>query len=250
MRIGVNIGHIGSEGAIGYLNELQCNKEVANALTPLLEQAGHEVIQCSVADPSIDYVKSTHFANTQNLDLLISIHFNAASESAHGTEVLHYPNSSVILLAQQVCDNISNALGTTNRGLKPVRNIYIIGQSNCKAMLIEGLFVTNKEDCDKYNAKVIAKAIAECFGYTEDEEKMKLMGKTIASAIVGHDIEDDDNKEVPIINVKDILDYDANDLVWEFSNRNIITNKELWLDKLNNDIDLICLLRKVLLSMQ
>ena len=36
----------------------------------------------------------------------------------------------------------------------------------------------------------------------------------------------------------------TNDIVWELSSRNIITNKDLWLDKLNNDEDAYWLARK------
>lgn len=168
MKIGVNIGHYGTKGAMGYLDEERCNTEIYHQLVPMLEKAGHEVIPCSLAKEP-DYVSSTTFANTQDLDLLISIHNNShKNETANGTEVMYYTgNTKTKELAEKLSASISRHLGTRNRGSVPRNNIHIISKSKAPCVLIEGFFVSNKEDCAKYDPYKIALGIAGVFGYKE-----------------------------------------------------------------------------------
>ena len=105
------------------------------------------------------------FANMYELDLVISIHLNSsARKEANGTEVLYYPgNEEGKKYAQELSRAISSALGTKDRGAKPTNDIYIINHTSATCVLLECLFVSNKEDSEKYNAKAIAKAVADCF---------------------------------------------------------------------------------------
>ena len=168
MKIGLNIGHFGTKGAIGILDETICATEVYNELVPLLKKAGHTVVPCNVAKQP-DYVSATKYANTQDIDLLISIHFNAtAAHIADGTMVLHYPNSVIgSKYAEKISESISNRIGTKDLGAFPRTNLYILNNSKMPAVLVECLFVDNKTDTDKYNAHKIAVGIAEVFGYKE-----------------------------------------------------------------------------------
>lgn len=169
MKIGVNIGHYGTVGAEGFLSEVKCNTEIYHRLVPMLRQAGHEVIPCNVATPP-DYVSATNYANTQSLDLLISLHNNSHTDAtANGTEVMYYTgNAKTKDLAEKLSKSISARLGTKNRGAVPRNNIHIISKSDAPCVLIEGFFVSNKEDCAKYDPYKIALGIAEVFGYKED----------------------------------------------------------------------------------
>ena len=83
-------------------------------------------------------------------DLFISVHHNAATDtSAKGLEIYHYPGSEPgILLAKYCYDNIlhySEAAGIvrSGRGLK-TKDLYVINQTPCPAILIEVGFMTNQ----------------------------------------------------------------------------------------------------------
>ena len=171
MNIGLNIGHYGTKGAMGYLDEAECNIEIYKELKPLLVKAGHTVYDCS-SKVKPDYKSSTVLANTHNLDLLISIHLNSSDNpTANGTEVLYYPsNKTGKEYAERLSKSISGALGTKNRGAKPEDDVYIIVHTNATCVLLESLFVSNKEDSQKYDAKKIALAVAKELGYKEEEK--------------------------------------------------------------------------------
>lgn len=201
MKIGVNIGHYGTVGAEGILSEVKCNTEIYNQLIPMLEKVGYEIIPCNVAKAP-DYVSATTFANTQDLDLLISIHNNShPNVSANGTEVLYYTgNEETKVLAEKISLSISSKLGTRSRGAVPRNNIHIISRSKAPCVLIEGFFVSNKEDCAKYNPHTIALGIAEVFGYVKSTELVT-----------------------------------PNDIVWELGHRGIVTDKQGMLDEISKD---------------
>lgn len=166
MKIGLNIGHFGTKGAIGYLDESTLNQAVYDALKPKLERAGHTVVSCNDATPK-DYVSATKVANQYNLDLLISIHFNSSgTPSATGTEVLYRKgDNNGKTYAKKLSKAIAEKLGVKNRGAKATSNTYIVNNSKASCVLIEPLFVSNKSDCEKYSAETISDAVAECFGY-------------------------------------------------------------------------------------
>ena len=94
MKIGINYGHtlkgIGS-GAVGFINESEETRNVGKYLTMYLEQLGHTVIPCtddyaySVSENLSEIVR---LANAQEMDWLISIHFNAGR--GKGSEIYTY----------------------------------------------------------------------------------------------------------------------------------------------------------------
>lgn len=215
MIIGLNIGHFGTKGAVGFLDETKCATEIYTELYPLLEKAGHTVVPCNDKTPP-DYVSATKKANLYNLDLLISIHLNSsANNTANGTEVLYFPGSKTGMeYAKRLSLAISKELGTHCRGIKKGDGIYIIKNSKAPCVLLECLFVSSREDTKKYNAKKIAEAVAEVFGYKKPDEMKK-------DGLVS-----------------------VNDIVWELSQRGIISNKELWLKKLSEDNDSYWLAKK------
>lgn len=210
MNIGLNIGHYGTKGAIGFLDEANCAVEIYNELKPLLEADGHKVIPCNNAQPP-DYKSATNLANMYELDLVLSIHLNSSIfDTANGTEVLYYEgNEKGEKYAEDLSKAISSALGTKNRGAKPRSDLYIIKNTKATCVLLECLFVSNEVDSKKYNAKAIAKAVANCL-----------------KPSVANELET------------------VNDIVWELANRGVITNKELWLKKLEEDTDSYWLARK------
>lgn len=93
-------------------------------------------------------------------DLCIDIHFNAASESAHGTEVLvpETPTTFEKKTAEQICSLICNVLGTKSRGVKSEKQsargkLAMLSGFKCQQILIEICFCSNRNDVQKYESK-------------------------------------------------------------------------------------------------
>lgn len=102
-------------------------------------------------------------------DLCIDIHFNAAGETANGTEVLIPDNHSEheLELAKSICQKICEIIGTKNRGVKTEKQsahgkLAMLSGFDCEQILLEICFCSNKEDVDKYmkNKTFLAKELA------------------------------------------------------------------------------------------
>lgn len=159
MKVLVNAGHTikgKGYGAVGFINESEHTRLVADELIKQLESKGVVACNCSV-DLSSNYLKDVvDRANKHDADLLISIHFNAGK--GHGSEVYtwcgeKYPQ------AVNICENLSK-LGFTNRGVKDGSGYYIIRKTTMKCLLVEVCFVDTQSDIDLYK-KVGVKKIAE-----------------------------------------------------------------------------------------
>ena len=98
--------------------------------------------------------------NAHNVDLDISIHFNASDGNGHGTEVYLFGNGRHRDIGQRIVNEIS-ALGFTNRGIKDGSNLYVVKYTNALAILIECCFCDNAEDAKLYNAESMAAAIVK-----------------------------------------------------------------------------------------
>lgn len=166
MRIGIDYGHTlkgYDTGAIGNgFKEQDITREVGKIVTSKLRRLGHTVIECS-----LDYANSVgeslsyrvNKANSNNVDLFISIHVNAGG--GQGTEIYTY-NKDVFTEAQETLKNIT-ALGFNNRGIKDGSNLYVIRNTKAKAMLIE-LFFIDSVDVELYKklgSERLASAIVE-----------------------------------------------------------------------------------------
>lgn len=163
---------IGNEGDNNYKYSLVLKRE--------LEKYGFYVgtTRNSITDnPSL----SARGNKAQGYDLFISLHSNAGNSSVRGIEIYGDINANSPQLMKNLCNNISRAIGTKNRGVRwrtrnPERfyvqptspggsNYYGVLYSN-KAklgMLIEHVFHTNREDCKLYveKRKEIAQATAD-----------------------------------------------------------------------------------------
>ncbi|WP_125153686.1 N-acetylmuramoyl-L-alanine amidase [Clostridium rectalis] len=165
MKIGIDCGHTMSGadyGAVGIKSESNLTREVGTKVISKLQALGHTVIKCykdtcSSLNDSLSY--RTNTANNNNVDLYVSIHFNAFNSKAHGTEIWTYGGKTfkeVNNILNNICD-----LGYTNRGIKNGSNLYVLKHTKAKAMLVECCFIDSKEDMSKYNAENIANAIVK-----------------------------------------------------------------------------------------
>ncbi len=84
-------------------------------------------------------------ANRWGADYFISLHTNAAdSASARGVEAYAYSRESDgFILGEDILDELSEATGFRNRGMKIRPSLYVLKKTSMPAVLIELGFITN-----------------------------------------------------------------------------------------------------------
>ncbi|HAG42778.1 MAG TPA: N-acetylmuramoyl-L-alanine amidase [Clostridium sp.] len=177
MRIGNRYGHTKvSPGARGIIDELAEGRKIIKELNSLLS-VQHNLIDCQPPEDSF-YPQKLNYginkANSSNLDMYFSIHFNNAYErydGALGSEIWVYDRNSKLAIekAAAILKNLEN-LGFKNRGIKYLvgsgRSLGELENTNCEAMIIEVCFVEATKDVEIYKragVKNVAKAIADAF---------------------------------------------------------------------------------------
>ncbi|EMG27088.1 phagelysin [Listeria fleischmannii 1991] len=130
--------------AMKYNNEfIKQMKQVGYTVTNTTSEAkGQQAILSEQAH------KANEVDRTGRLD--VSFHFNSASASATGVEVLYYDQE---VLASQVSQAIANALGIRNRGAKENKGLYFLANTNAPAILIEVAFISNAGDMKQATSK-------------------------------------------------------------------------------------------------
>jgi N-acetylmuramoyl-L-alanine amidase len=134
-----------------------------------------------------------NMANSWGADYFISIHCNASSPSANGTETLICGDKAKIL-AQLVNSNLVG-LGLTDRGVKQRPELAVLKHTNMPAILVETAFITNPSDAkfltDKQDdiAQAICNAVFEFLGIevntmieTAEQAIQKLVEKGIINS--------------------------------------------------------------------
>lgn len=155
-------------GAIGLIKESTEARLVKDEVIVTLRALGHTVYDCtcdngkSQSDVLQQIVKK---CNSHDVDLDVSIHFNAGANDKKGNgkttgvEVLVYSTGSKSTsYAQSTCKNISK-LGFKNRGVKVRTDLYVLRKTKAPAMLVECCFVDDADDVKLYNYKTMAQAI-------------------------------------------------------------------------------------------
>lgn len=131
------------------------------------------------SNPTLD--QRVQLANKLQANLFVSVHNNAANtggfSSRNGTEVLYSESDESELSSQrfaQICaDKVSETAGSNNLGVVKGDNIYIIRMSQVPVALVEGGYMTNKEELEKLITadyqKKIAKGIYEAIQQAFEE---------------------------------------------------------------------------------
>ena len=177
MKVFINPGHCPGvdSGAVNPNSGMQ-EADVALAIGTLvqgyLEAAGCEV-QLLQSDNLMYDGEGPCVCETANewpADIFVSIHCNAASGDARGTEVEIYPGSDASSkLGQCIQSQIVNSLGTVDRGLKERPGLIVLKHTDMPAVLVETAFIDNDDDANLLanNQDDFARAIAR--GITDYE---------------------------------------------------------------------------------
>nr|DAN14833.1 MAG TPA: Cell wall hydrolase autolysin [Caudoviricetes sp.] len=198
-KFNVHAGHNPSGmvacGSIGYLDESTENRNVCNGLITALTDMGHIAYDCTCNDGTSQkdiLQKIVAKCNSHEVDLDISIHFNAISKETEkdgvtkGVEVWIHPNSrgtETETTAKAICSAVAN-LGFTNRGVKYSNGLYVLKNTKASAMLIECCFVDDPDDFELYDCGKMVKAILLGLTGSEGVDKPQVEDKDYYYTVV------------------------------------------------------------------
>jgi N-acetylmuramoyl-L-alanine amidase len=164
MKFGIDMGHNcpPDTGATGLKVEDHLTKDVGTRLMTKLAAAGHSVVNCtpsSASSVSNSLQQRVDKANNSNVDIYISIHFNAFNGTANGTEVFALSNAAQAI-ASSILKKI-NKLGFTDRGVRDKPAFFVIKKTAMPAILIECCFIDSATDMGRFDPEKMAEAIKE-----------------------------------------------------------------------------------------
>jgi N-acetylmuramoyl-L-alanine amidase len=164
MKFGIDIGHNCHPdiGAVGIKFEDELNTDVGNRVMSKLRALGHEVIPCKpdrATSVTNSLFQRINTANTNRVDVFVSIHFNAFNGQANGTEVFAASEAGR-RIAQPVLNEIVS-LGFFNRGVKSGSHLYVLRNTRMPAILVECCFVDSPRDMNLYEPEATANAIVK-----------------------------------------------------------------------------------------
>ena len=164
MRIGIRKAHTKkSYGAVGYLDEWKESRELFPKVVELLKQY-HTIIDCTPPEELGwgEWNTGVKTANSSNLDLFFSLHFNSGSGDPRGVEVCVHPTGiTAASYGAKICENIAK-LGFRNRGVKNRSDLAETCNIKCPSMIIETCFVQESDGklYKQVGVDKIARAIA------------------------------------------------------------------------------------------
>lgn len=184
MKIAIAGGHSRkAQGAVGHLNEYECDRAYVAQLIPALRAAGYEVVDCSneMGTQDAELAEEVHLANASGADLFLAVHLNAGGGT--GTEVWYYDgDEDARKLAARMSANVASALGLRDRGAKATRDLYVLRKTTMDAVLLEVCFVDSAQDADAWHRTpwaALTKAVVDAVG------GMSAPGKPSAPQVTG-----------------------------------------------------------------
>lgn len=144
MKIFINPGHGGSDpGACGCgLEEADVALKIGKRVENYLKAVGYDVKVFQYDGLG----EICNAANDWRADLFVSIHCNAATGTARGTETFH---AGLSANSQRLAENIHRQLvkliPTVDRGVKTAGH-YVTKYTNMPAVLVETAFIDNPDD--------------------------------------------------------------------------------------------------------
>lgn len=164
-KICIDAGHGGKDpGAVNKnLKEKDFTLQIAlEVINKLNNDEFFRPIPTRIEDESLSLGNRCKIANTQNCDLFVSIHLNAAdNKAAKGIETLVY-NGALNRITGLIFQNeLIRATDALDRGVKSSPNIYVLKNTEMKAVLLELGFISNDEESKKFLAASYRSKIAD-----------------------------------------------------------------------------------------
>lgn len=174
IKIGLDAGHgllTRGKETPDKIKEWTLNDGVCDKITSILKEYDCEIIRTDNNEGYTDESLSSRLVKYKSakVDAFVSIHHNAFGDTwnnATGVEVYVDKKATFkdMKFAQCVYDRLVKYTGLKGRGIKK-ENFYIINQNAIPAILVEGGFMTNKQDYKVITSDsgqtAYAKAVAE-----------------------------------------------------------------------------------------
>lgn len=174
MNIGIDMGHPFNCGAFGIMSETAGNRAVGKLLISKLKAKGHAVYDCTYDTNVNELANRVALANAQKLDYFISLHMDSFDNpNSNGVTIYTTANSSAKSKAIEIVNAVANSCEYNNRGWKSA-NFYVLKNTNAPAMLLEMGFVTNQDDCNRFNPEIIANSIVKALTGDASKNDFKL----------------------------------------------------------------------------
>lgn len=164
----------GSTGETNIL-EKDVNLDVARRVDAYLKARGYLTVMTRTQDLAggdkpfttvLDDLQSrVDVAEAANATLFVSLHENALSATASGTETYHYyyASENSKILAELIHTNLITALGLPDRGVQTA-GFYVLKKTTMPAVLVEGMFLTNPTEAMMLADPATRQAIADAVG--------------------------------------------------------------------------------------
>lgn len=134
-----------AEGDTLYTEEDDLTFAAVERVAALLKGRGYQVAVTRGKDQPADLAARTDLLNARRCDVAVSVHFNAAvNTAARGFESFHFPGSTFgARLATAINDALAAAFPDhPNRGVKAA-NFHMLRETNMPSALVELGFLTN-----------------------------------------------------------------------------------------------------------
>lgn len=169
--VGIDPGCVGPMGT----DEASVAWDISNRVAAILQNRWGAAIIMTKSDvvdaPSDSLSYRAGVANDAGADAFVSIHLNAGSPVAHGTETFYYAGSDEgSKLAEAIQNQLVACLELTDRGLKTA-NYAVLRLTDMVAVLTEVCFLSNPDEEEYINndetrqkaAEAIAQGIVDYF---------------------------------------------------------------------------------------
>lgn len=166
MRIWISAGHQANTGANGFISEGVEAIYLRNKITAYIREKAPniEVVNDNDGDGLQTVINNMR---KMNPDIMLDIHFNAATPTATGTETFISSEKSKVL-ATELVEAVSNTLGIKKRGVKAENasqhnRLGMLHPTDGIKVLLEVCFVSCKADAESYTAhrEELAEAIGD-----------------------------------------------------------------------------------------
>jgi N-acetylmuramoyl-L-alanine amidase len=157
----IDAGHGGTdEGAkVNAFMEKKLTLTTAFLTKKHLEELGYRVIMTRSCDVYLPLQRRVSIANKTKGSLFVSIHFNSSpSVEAHGIEIFYFDSKELWRtkaskrLASYILYRTIDQTEALSRGVKQ-GNFHVIRETDMPAVLVEGGFITNRDERGKLREK-------------------------------------------------------------------------------------------------
>ncbi len=164
----IDSGHGGTdEGAkVGTFMEKKLTLMTSLLLKKHLEELGYRVMMTRSRDVYLPLPRRVSIANKAKGSLFVSVHFNSSpSSEAQGIEIFYFDSRELWRtkaskrLASCILNRVIDKTHAVSRGIKQ-GNFHVIRETDMPAVLVEGGFITNRDERGKLRDKAYLDRLA------------------------------------------------------------------------------------------